>query len=103
MSSAAVQPLDSLASADVVSSRTVRVRQSDRRYALLDILRYVTAVMVAVMHWGVEFPEQTYSRLYALPVVGYLIRHGALGVPIFFVISGVVIMESATRVPGWMP
>ena len=77
-----------------------RGSHAGRRYALLDVLRYVAALMVAVMHWGLEL-EGPYRSLYSLPIVGYLIRHGGLGVPIFFVISGFVILESATRAPGW--
>jgi len=64
------------------------------------VLRYVAAVMVAVMHWGLEL-NGPYQRLYSIPVVGSLIRRGGLGVPIFFVISGFVILESARRAPGW--
>ena len=36
---------------------------SGRRYALLDLLRYVAALMVALMHWSLETPEQTFSTL----------------------------------------
>ena len=75
-------------------------RPSDRRYVLLDVLRYVAAVMVAVMHWGLEL-EGPYRSLYSIPVVGMVIRRGGLGVPIFFVISGFVILESAARVSSW--
>lgn len=66
------------------------------RFALLDLLRYVAAMMVALMHIGIEVGNK-YNDVYSVPLLGYLIKNGAFGVDIFFIISGFVIIETAQR------
>lgn len=66
------------------------------RYPLLDLVRYIAALLVATLHWSLE-SGGAYSSIYKIPILGNLIRNGAIGVPIFFVISGYVILETAWR------
>jgi peptidoglycan/LPS O-acetylase OafA/YrhL len=68
-----------------------------QRFALIDLLRYFAAMMVAVMHWGLELGPERMQGVYNLPVIGFLIKNGGLGVDIFFLISGYVILETAIR------
>lgn len=67
------------------------------RYALLDILRFTAAMMVALMHWGLEEGPNKFHGVYTIPLLGFLIQNGSLGVDIFFLISGFVIIETAQR------
>jgi peptidoglycan/LPS O-acetylase OafA/YrhL len=67
------------------------------RFALIDLLRYFAAVLVAVMHWGLELGSERMQSVYNIPVLGFLIKNGGLGVDIFFLISGYVILETAMR------
>jgi peptidoglycan/LPS O-acetylase OafA/YrhL len=68
-----------------------------QRFALIDLLRYFAAMMVAIMHWGLELGPERMEVVYDLPVLGFLIKNGGLGVDIFFLISGYVILETAMR------
>jgi peptidoglycan/LPS O-acetylase OafA/YrhL len=68
-----------------------------QRFALIDLLRYFAAMMVAIMHWGLELGPERMQGVYELPVIGFLIKNGSLGVDIFFLISGYVILETAMR------
>ena len=65
-----------------------------QRYPLLDLVRYIAALLVATFHWSLE-SGGAYSSVYKIPIIGNLVRNGAIGVPIFFVISGYVILETA--------
>ena len=67
------------------------------RYPLLDLLRYFAALLVALMHWGLELGPERMQSVYRIPVLGFLIQNGAFGVDIFFLISGFVIIETARR------
>jgi len=53
--------------------------------------------MVAMMHWGLELGPERMQVVYDLPILGFLIKNGGLGVDIFFLISGYVILETAIR------
>jgi peptidoglycan/LPS O-acetylase OafA/YrhL len=54
-------------------------------------------MMVAMMHWGLELGPERMQVVYDLPILGFLIKNGGLGVDIFFLISGYVILETAIR------
>jgi peptidoglycan/LPS O-acetylase OafA/YrhL len=54
-------------------------------------------MMVSIMHWGLELGPERMLQVYELPVIGFLIENGGLGVDIFFLISGYVIFETAMR------
>jgi peptidoglycan/LPS O-acetylase OafA/YrhL len=72
-------------------------KSGGQRFALIDLLRYFAAMMVAIMHWGLELGPERMEVVYDLPVLGFLIKNGGLGVDIFFLISGYVILETAMR------
>jgi len=63
------------------------------REPLLDLLRWAAAMLVALSHWSLEVPSIFQSGLpnYLLP----LAKAGAVGVPIFFIVSGYVISLTA--------
>lgn len=77
--------------------RNIRRKSTGQRFALIDLLRYFAAMMVALMHWGLELGPSRMEAVYNLPVLGFLIKNGGLGVDIFFLISGYVILETAMR------
>lgn len=71
--------------------------KSQPRYALLDLIRYVAAMMVALMHWELEIGSEKFHEFLRIPILGFLIQNGGLGVDIFFLISGYVIIETAQK------
>lgn len=71
--------------------------KSPPRYALLDLIRYVATMMVALMHWGLEIGPEKFHEFLRIPIQGFLIQNGGLGVDIFFLISGYVIIETAQK------
>ena len=73
------------------------MKPNSMRYPLLDLIRYFAAIQIALYHWGLEVGERGFSTAYEIPVIGDLIRHGNLGVDIFFLISGFVIIETAQK------
>ena len=73
------------------------VENTKARYPLLDLLRYFAALLVALMHWGLELGPERMQSVYRIPILGFLIQNGAFGVDIFFLISGFVIIETARR------
>lgn len=72
---------------------TSKVQNVVKREPLLDLLRWAAALQVALSHWSLEVPNLFQSGLpgYLLP----LAKVGAVGVPIFFIVSGYVICLSA--------
>ena len=58
------------------------------RFAIIDGLRGVAALLVAFVHLSEA------AKIASVPVLGYVMQHGGLGVEIFFVISGFVIAYS---------
>jgi peptidoglycan/LPS O-acetylase OafA/YrhL len=66
------------------------------RYPLIDLLRYFSAMLVALHHYRLEIiGDKIFAYLGSIPIVGFLVKNGTFGVEIFFVISGFVIIESA--------
>lgn len=65
-----------------------------QRYAELDLLRFLASLAVVLLHF-------TYSTLRiahigpAFPTLGGIFRYGYLGVNLFFMISGFVVLQSA--------
>lgn len=70
-----------------------RDRSTFKREPLLDLLRWVAALLVAFSHWVQEIPHLFQQGLpnHLSP----LAREGGVGVPIFFVVSGYVISLTA--------
>jgi peptidoglycan/LPS O-acetylase OafA/YrhL len=71
-----------------------------KREPLLDFLRFLAAILVAVFHWGLELGVDRYAEIYELPIVGYVIANGGVSVDIFFIISGYVILATAQKHSG---
>lgn len=77
----------------------------DRHLHGLDIIRFVAAMLVVYFHFGLfsdakpDFPAAQQDR--AWPWMDHLTGNGWVGVQVFFVISGFVIVASADRsTPG---
>lgn len=68
-----------------------------KRYSLLDLLRWIAAIMVATSHWTLEIDSQSRFRINSIPILGDLVANGGLGVTIFFILSGYVIIETAMK------
>lgn len=67
------------------------------RQPFIDLLRFIAAMMVATMHWGLEIGNERFRDIYDLPIIGPLVKNGSFGVNIFFVISGYVIIGTAQK------
>lgn len=78
------------------AAATTKLPVASPRFALLDALRFVAALMVMCYHyfardnnaWG-AIPVDTW------PKIGAFAKYGALGVHVFFIISGFVILMTA--------
>jgi peptidoglycan/LPS O-acetylase OafA/YrhL len=68
-----------------------------KRYPLLDLLRWIAAIMVATLHWSLEIGPPNSNKILSIPIFGKLVANGGLGVTIFFIISGYVIIETAMK------
>jgi peptidoglycan/LPS O-acetylase OafA/YrhL len=80
----------------MVENKISTSKESDRLPSI-DLLRFIAAIMVASMHWGLEIGSERYRPVYQIPILGDLVRNGSYGVQIFFVISGFVIIGAAQR------
>ena len=77
-------------------NKTLRNKQTERQPSI-DLLRFIAAMMVATMHWGLEVGSERYQGIYSVPIIGDLVKNGSFGVNIFFVISGFVIIGTAQK------
>jgi peptidoglycan/LPS O-acetylase OafA/YrhL len=68
-----------------------------KRISTIDLLRFMAALMVATNHWSLEVGSERAQQIYDIPILGRLVQDGAFGVPIFFMISGFVIIGAAQR------
>jgi len=76
--------------------REPRIKETERQ-ASIDFLRFIAAIMVATMHWGLEIGSGRYQEIYDTPIIGQLVKNGSFGVDIFFVISGYVIIGTTQK------
>lgn len=65
----------------------------------IDFLRLIAAIFVMCFHYFWYYPSNFDNALFSQinPVLSNISRYGSLGVPLFFMISGFVIMNSANR------
>ena len=80
-----------------MSETKIPRNKETERQPSIDLLRFVAAMMVATLHWGLEVGGERYQRIYDLPIIGQLVKNGSFGVSIFFVISGFVIIGTAQK------
>jgi len=75
--------------------REIEMAPKSDRVAILDILRFIAAMMVVLYHYTARHGSSSFPNLSKITEYGYL------GVPIFFVISGFVIAMSADNRSAW--
>jgi peptidoglycan/LPS O-acetylase OafA/YrhL len=68
-----------------------------RRHHEIDLFRFSAALMVVLYHYTFRGHAADGYSPFEFPVLGALFRYGYLGVDLFFVISGFVILMSASR------
>ena len=66
----------------MAENKTHRSKQAERQPSI-DLLRFIAAMMVATMHWGIEVGNERFQRIYDLPIIGDLVKNGSFGVNIF--------------------
>lgn len=70
---------------------------SKDRFYEIDLLRFLAALAVVLYHYAFRgFAEGGYSPV-EYPVLGEFFKYGAYGVQLFFIISGFVILMTATK------
>ena len=77
-------------------NREPRIKETERQSSI-DLLRFIAAIMVATMHWGLEIGSGRYQQIYDTPIIGQLVKNGSFGVNVFFVISGYVIIGTTQK------
>ena len=77
-------------------NKTLHNKQTDR-HPSIDLFRFIAAMMVATMHWGIELGSKRQAVIYEIPIIGDWVKNGQFGVDIFFVISGFVIIGTAQK------
>jgi len=76
--------------------RTLRIKETERQ-PLIDLLRFIAAMIVATLHWRLEVGSERFQEISNLLIIGDLTKNGGFGVDIFFVISGFVIITAAQK------
>ena len=79
-----------------IISREMKTPNKSQRFHELDILRFLAALAVVFFHY--TFLNITeYQTLPSYPILGEIFKYGYLGVELFFIISGFVILLTATK------
>lgn len=73
--------------------------EATHREPILDILRFLAAILVALAHINLETEILKSEKL---QIVTPFALAGNVGVPIFFVVSGYVISQTAARSNNWL-
>ncbi len=74
----------------------MNIPKNKLRFHELDILRFLAALAVVFFHY--TFLNSTeYQTLSSYPVLGEIFKYGYLGVELFFIISGFVILLTAAK------
>ncbi len=74
----------------------MKTHETSRRFDELDILRFLAALAVVFFHY--TFLNITeFEQLPSYPILGELFKYGYLGVELFFIISGFVILLTASK------
>ncbi len=74
----------------------MKTPETSRRFYELDILRFLAALAVVFFHY--TFLNITeFETLPSYPVLGEVFKYGYLGVELFFIISGFVILLTASK------
>ena len=68
-----------------------------RRHHEIDLFRFSAALMVVLYHYTFRGHAADGYSPFEFPVLGAIFRYGYLGVDLFFIISGFVILMSAAR------
>ena len=77
------------------TSMEPELRKAQVRFYEIDLLRFLAALSVVLYHYTYRgFAQGNYSPL-VFPEVGQVTRYGYLGVELFFIISGYVVLLSA--------
>lgn len=78
------------------------MKAENSRLADLDILRFFAAICVVFLHYGVRgFAAGDIVSPLHFPTFGPLVKYNYLAVDLFFMISGFVILMSASGGRGW--
>src|SRR5690242_11577590 len=67
---------------------------SRTRFPELDLLRFLAACGVMLFHYTYRAPQQHLCPV-SFPILGEIFKYGYLGVDIFFILSGFVILLTA--------
>jgi peptidoglycan/LPS O-acetylase OafA/YrhL len=71
------------------------LRNPEPRFAEVDLLRFLAALAVMLLHYGIRgFGLNDHVSPLHFPALGPLVRYNYLGVNLFFIISGFVILMS---------
>ncbi|RYY15478.1 MAG: acyltransferase, partial [Cytophagaceae bacterium] len=71
------------------------LRQPPIRYGEIDLLRFVAALSVVLFHFTFRGFHADHLSPVAYPALGAVFKYGYLGVNLFFIISGYVVLLSA--------
>ncbi len=84
----------------IVKKMDSKSSKKSQRFHELDILRFLAALAVVFFHY-IFLNSTEFKELATYPVLGEFFKYGYLGVELLFIISGFVILLSASK-KGWL-